>query len=90
MNVESSPLDTISKEIQLLIFGQLRPVDLVNVSETCHLLKDVPRDPSLWNKLTLTYEKVRNKNEACRRHVRRCKCLLEIVITGKYDGSRPP
>ena len=72
---------TIPREIQLLIFGQLRVVELVRVSETCHHLKDVARDPSLWKKLTLTYERIKNKNEACRNHVSRCSSLLEIVIS---------
>ena len=71
---------TIPREIQLLIFGQLRVVELVRVSETCHHLKEVARDPSLWKKLTLTYERIKNKNEACRNHVSRCSSLLEIVI----------
>ena len=47
---------TIPREIQLLLFGQLSVLDLVRVSQTCHRLKEVARDPSLWKKLTLTYE----------------------------------
>ena len=73
---------TIPREIQLLIFGQLRVLDLVRVSQTCHRLKEVTRDPSLWKKLTLTYERIKNKNEACKKHVSRCSILREIVITG--------
>ena len=72
---------TIPREIQLLIFGQLKVSDLVKVSETCHRLKDVARDPSLWRQVTLTYQKIKNKNEACRNHVSRCSSLREIVIT---------
>ena len=76
---------TIPREIQLLLFGQLRVLDLVRVSQTCHRLKEVARDPSLWKKLTLTYERIKNKNEACRKHVSRCSSLREIVITGDDD-----
>jgi len=72
---------TIPREIQLLIFGQLRVLDLVRLSETCHRLKDAAREPSLWKQLTLTYERIKNKNEACRNHVSRCSSLREIVIT---------
>ena len=79
---------TIPREIQLLIFEQLRVVELVRVSETCHHLKEVARDPSLWKKLTLTYERIKNKNEACRNHVSRCSSLLEIVITGEEKSIR--
>ena len=79
---------TIPRETQLLIFGQLRVVELVRVSETCHHLKEVARDPSLWKKLTLTYERIKNKNEACRNHVSRCSSLLEIVITGEEKSIR--
>ena len=74
---------TTPREIQLLIFGQLRVVDLVRLSETCHHLKDVARDPSLWRQLTLTYKTIKNKNEACRNHVSRCSSLREIIITGE-------
>jgi len=79
---------TTPREIQLLIFGHLRVVDLVRVSQTCHRLKDVARDPSLWKKLTLTYERIKNKNEACRNHVCRCSSLREIVITGEEKVIR--
>ena len=74
---------TIPREIQLLIFGQLRVLDLVRVSETCHHLKEVARDPSLWKKLKLTYKRIKNKNKACRNHVSRCSSLREIFITGE-------
>ena len=80
--MDSFHLVTTPREIQLLIFGQLRVVDLVRLSETCRRLKDVARDPSLWKKLTLTYERIKNKNEACRNHVRRCSSLREVDITG--------
>jgi len=76
-------IDTAPREIQLLIFGKLKVLDLVNLSETCHSLMDVARDPSLWKKLTLTYERIKNKNEACRNHVIRCSSLQEIVISGE-------
>ena len=79
---------TIPREIQLLIFGQLRVLDLVRLSETCHRLKDAARDPSLWRQLTLTYERIKNKNEACRNHVSRCSSLREIVITGEEKVMR--
>jgi len=76
-------IDTAPREIQLIIFGQLKVLDLVRVSETCHRLKDVARDPSLWKKLTLTYDRIKTKNEACRNHVSRCSSLREIVVTGE-------
>ena len=79
---------TAPREIQLLIFGQLRVVDLVRVSETCHHLKEVARDPSLWKKLTLSYVRSKNKNEACREHVSRCSSLMEIIITGEEKSIR--
>ena len=63
-------------------------VDLVRLSETCHRLKDVARDPSLWKQLTLTYERIKNKNEACRNLVSRCSSLREIFITGEESAIR--
>ena len=81
-------LVTTPREIQLIIFGQLNVPDLLRVSKTCHHLKEVARDPSLWKKLTLTYEKVKNENEACRNHVSRCCRLREIFITGEEKAVR--
>ena len=83
MNILTTP-----REILLMIFGQLKVADLVRVSETCHRFKDVARDPSLWKKLTLTYEKIKTKNEACRNHVSRCSSLREIFITGEEKVIR--
>ena len=79
---------TIPREIQLLIFDQLKVSDLVKMSETCHRLKDVARDPSLWRQVTLTYQKVKNNTEACRNHVSRCSSLKEIFITGEEKSIR--
>ena len=79
---------TIQREIQLIIFGQMNESDLLRISKTCHHLKDVARDPSLWKKVTLTYEKIQNKNEACRNHVSRCTSLREIFITGEEKEIR--
>ena len=83
MNILTTP-----REIQLMIFGYLKVADILRVSETCHRLKDVARDPCLWKKLTLTYEKIKNKNEACRNHVSRCSSLKEIFITGEETVIR--
>ena len=79
---------TLPREIQLMILGELKVGDLVRVSETCHQLKDVARDTFLWKNLTLTYEKIRSNNEACRNHVSRCSSLREIFIVGKKKMTR--
>ena len=79
---------TAPKEIQLIIFGQLKVSDLVRLSETCHRLKDVARDPSLWRQVTLSYQKIKNNNEACRNHVSRCSSIREISITGEEKSIR--
>ena len=79
---------TAPKEIQLIIFGQLKVSDLVRLSETCHRLKDAARDPSLWRQVTLSYEKIKNNNEACRNHVSRCSSIREISITGEEKSIR--
>ena len=75
-------LMTTPREIQVIIFGHLSVPALLKVSRTCHQLEEVAHDPALWKKLTLTYEKVKNKNEACRNLVSRCSSLREIFITG--------
>ena len=73
----------IPKELLLHIFGNLSYSDLMSVSLTCHHLKDAARDPALWRKLTLEYEKIRNSTQACRDHVSRCTSLKEIIIRGR-------
>ena len=85
---QTRSLLTMPKEILVIIFGLLKESDLLRISTTCHHLKDVSRDPSLWKKVTLTYEKIQNKNEACRNHVSRCTSLREIFITGEEKEIR--
>ena len=79
---------TQPREIQLLIIRHLNVPDLLRVSKTCHSLKEAVRDPSLWTKLTLTYEKIKTKTEACRNHVSRCSKLREIIIIGQEEDIR--
>ena len=79
---------TAPKEIQLIIFGQLEVSDLVRLSETCHRLKDLARDPSLWKELTLTYNMIKNNTKACREHVGRCSSLRELFIFGQETSIR--
>ena len=74
---------SIPKELLLHIFGNLSYSDLMSVSLTCHHLKDAARDPALWRKLTLQYEKIKNNTAAFRDHVSQCTNLKEIVITGE-------
>ena len=74
---------TSPREVQLIIFGHLSLPVLIKVSKTCHQLNEVAHDPALWKKLTLTYEKVKNKNQACRNLVGQCTSLREIFITGE-------
>ncbi len=83
LNGQTMTILTLPREIQVIIFGQLNQSDLVRVSKTCHRLRDVARDPSLWKKVRLTYEKIKSNNEACRNLVSRCTSLREIFITGE-------
>ena len=76
---------TIPKELQFHILGFLPVPDRLRVSETCHLLKDVVRDPSLWKKLALRDLIIWDKNKACRDHVARCSSLKELVIFSPHS-----
>ena len=78
-------LESIPKELQLQIFSLLSNSDLSSLSLTCRRLKDAARDPALWRKLTLEYERIKDNTQACRDHVSRCTSLREIVITGEWD-----
>ena len=80
MNILSIP-----KELQLHILGFLPVPDRLRVSETCHLLKDVARDPLLWKKLTLCYHVIKNNMEVCRDQVARCSRLKELVIFSPHS-----
>ena len=71
---------SLPREIQLLILGLLPVPDLLRLSETCHSLKDLARDPSLWKQLVLSYKNIKNNTWACRKHVARCSKLRELII----------
>ena len=71
---------TIPRELQFQILGLLSIPDRLRLSETCHCLKDLVRDPSLWKTLVLCYDRIRDNTKACRDHVARCSKLQEIVI----------
>ena len=73
-------IQTIPKELQHHIVGLLSIKDRLRLSETCHGLKDVVRDPSLWKKLVLSYEEIKNNTKACMDHVARCSKLQELRI----------
>ena len=75
---------TIPKELQFHILGFLPVPDRLRVSETCHLLKDVARDPSLWKKLALRDLMIWDNNKSCRDHVARCSSLKELVISSPH------
>ena len=52
----------------------------LRLSETCHVLKDLVRDPSFWKKRVLDYDMIKNNTETCRKHVSRCLKLQELCI----------
>ena len=79
---------TIPRELQLYICGLLPVSGLLTLSETCHRLKDLARDPFLWKKLTLTYNKIKNNTKACRDHIGRCSNLSDLYITGQETSIR--
>ena len=79
---------TLPRELQLHILGLLPLPGLLRLSETCHRLKDLARDPSLWKELTLTYNMIKNNTKACREHVGRCSSLKELFICGQEGFTR--
>ena len=70
----------IPKELQVYIIGLLPVRERLRLSETCHGLRDLVRDPSLWKKLVLCSDMTKNKTKACRDHVARCSNLRELII----------
>ena len=81
-------IQTIPKELQHHILSLLSIKERLRLSETCHGLKDVVRDPILWKKLVLSYERIKNKTKACREHVERCSRLQELCITEPEETIR--
>ena len=79
---------TIPKELQLHIIGLLPVREWLRLSETCHGLRDLVRDPSLWKKLVLCSDMIKNKTKACRDHVARCSNLRELIIIYTSYGFR--
>ena len=68
------------RELQHYILSFLSVKDWLRLSETCHGLKDVVRDPALWKKLVFSYVEIKNNTKACRDHVARCSSLKELCI----------
>ena len=71
---------TLPKEMQLHILGLLPMRDLLRLSHTCHSLKDLAKDPSVWRQLILSYKKIKNNTKACREKVAQCAKLRELTI----------
>ena len=74
-------LTNLPDEVLLMIFSFLPKSDLVSLSQTCHGLKHVTRDPSLWTELSLKYEAIKKSTLACRELVSRCTMLKHLTIT---------
>ena len=80
---------TLPRELQLHIIGLLPVREKLRLSETCHGLKELVRDPSLWKKLVLDYDTIKNNTEACRKHVARCSKLKELYINFNSPCNGP-
>ena len=68
------------RELQHYILSFLSVKDWLRLSETCHGLKDLVRDPALWKKVVFNYVEIKNNTKACRDHVARCSSLKELCI----------
>ena len=74
-------LTDLPTEVLLMIFSLLSQSDLVSISQTCQVLKQVACDPSLWTEITLNYEAIRKSTWACRELIGRCTMLNHLTIT---------
>ena len=74
-------LTDLPTEVLLMIFSLLSKSELVSISQTCHGLKQVARDPSLWTEIILKYEAIRQHTWACRNLIGRCTMLKHLTIT---------
>ena len=76
---------SLPREMQLHILSLLPMRELLRLSHTCHSLKDLAKDPSVWRRLILSYKKIKNNTKACREKVARCSKLRELIIIHQED-----
>ena len=79
-DTDSNHWPRFSDEMALYILSHLPQKDLVSVSLISRKFRDLSRDDSLWTKLTLDYEDIKQKAESCRKLVERCKKLASLKI----------
>ena len=72
---------SLSDEVVLFILRFLPQQDLVIISLVNRRFRHLSKDPSLWTKLTLDFENIKQNVESCRKLVDRCKKLASINIT---------
>ena len=74
---------SLSDEMVLSILRLLSKEDLGKVSLLNKKFRDLSRDNSLWTKLTLDYQDIKQNAESCRKLVERCKKLASLKITNR-------
>ena len=75
-------------EVVVSILRFLPQKDLVNVSLINKKFRDVSRDSSLWTKLVLDYEDIKQSANSCQKLIDRCKQLTSLVITNNSLNPR--
>ena len=78
----------LSDEMVLFILRHLPQKDLVTVSLINRRFRDLSRDDSLWTKLILDYQDIKQTADSCRKLVERCKKLETLEITNESGDQR--
>jgi len=78
----------LSDEMVLFILRHLPQKDLVTVSLVNKKFRDLSRDDSLWTRLTLDYQDIKQAADSCRKLVERCKKLETLEITNESRDQR--
>ena len=78
---DASWLLKIPDELKLQVFKNLSPKDLSSVSETCHQLNSLIKDPRLWTELTVDLSESRR---SVIWKVKKCPWLNTLKVTNKF------
>ena len=74
----------LSDEVVIYILRLLPQKDLVRSSLIDRRFRTLSRDDSLWTKLTLDVENIKQNAESCRKLVDRCKKLTSLKISSNF------
>ena len=77
------PWTSLPSEVWLSILGLLPVPALISVSRTCRTLRTLGQDLSLWVRVSIDWQSIKNKSQSCEELVTRCLKLQQLTITNR-------